>query len=252
MPDFDFWRDLGEIFRKLDPEGVLQARWTIVPLEDQALPLWEVFGTDDLGPSKRAQFVALATRAGLKLDGQASAPMDLWLNAIKAEAPQIEFIGPSGVSFQECGHIKSLCRVSADLCSVLEARALMAEHGTGLAAPTQSDALVSERDEESTDDSLTCYGVGGESSSQAAALSIGEKRREQIDTFLKNCNAVSSRRISRSHIWRMTGHSTARQFEYWQSANKKASPADNRNFLRVLQMAPQDFLAALKRKGLLQ
>jgi hypothetical protein len=132
MLDSDFWRDLAERFRKLDPDGILQAGWTL-PCGHLSSELWEIFGTGDLGPSIRAQFEPLATRAGLKLGAQSRYPVDVWLSALKAYGPQMDLVGPSGLVLAESGVIKSLCKISADVCNKLETRVLRIEHTADVA-----------------------------------------------------------------------------------------------------------------------
>jgi hypothetical protein len=84
-------------------------------------------------------------------------------------------------------------------------------------------------------------------------------RRQLVDTFLASCNAVSKTRIGRVHIWRLVGHRTARQFEYWQAENDRpsgetrgATEQEDQNFRRVLAMKPDAFLSALVQKSILQ
>jgi hypothetical protein len=85
-----------------------------------------------------------------------------------------------------------------------------------------------------------------------APLTVTEQRKKQVDEFLERCNQISGTRIFRRHIWRHIGHKTSRQFEYWQKCDPKASSTDDRNFDRVLDTNPADFIASLKRKQLLK
>jgi hypothetical protein len=75
-------------------------------------------------------------------------------------------------------------------------------------------------------------------------------RRTQVDTFLQNCNTLSRVRIRRRHLWLSAGHSSGRQFEYWQRSDRRATGADEHNFGRILRMRPGDFLALLQQKHL--
>jgi hypothetical protein len=79
-----------------------------------------------------------------------------------------------------------------------------------------------------------------------------DHRRRLVDDFLRRCNEQSKTRIRRRHIWLLVGHTQARQFEYWQAASPKATTEDETNFARILQMAPERFLSALSRKGLIE
>lgn len=76
-------------------------------------------------------------------------------------------------------------------------------------------------------------------------------RNGEIDVFLQACNALSMVRIRKRHIWLSVGHSKARQFEYWQAGDEKATRVDNANFRRILGMKPEDFVALLQRKKLI-
>ena len=48
-----------------------------------------------------------------------------------------------------------------------------------------------------------------------------------------------------------SGHSSARQFQYWQEQSDKATAADDRTFRRILGMPPAEFIALLKTKRIL-
>ncbi len=80
-----------------------------------------------------------------------------------------------------------------------------------------------------------------------------EDRRSHVDAFLEECNRAGELpvKIIRKHLWLAVGHKTRRQFQYWQSANEKATQTDDRNFERVLSMSPQAFVSTLKKKNLL-
>lgn len=89
-----------------------------------------------------------------------------------------------------------------------------------------------------------------------AAMVADGSRRELVDAFLAKCNQVSSVRIIRADIWRSVGHGHARQFEYWQAGEDRlagttrgATKQDNQNFLRILAMKPEEFLARLQKPG---
>jgi hypothetical protein len=77
-------------------------------------------------------------------------------------------------------------------------------------------------------------------------------RKQRVDAFLAQCNARSARApINRKHIWRCVGHKNARQFEYWQRNDPKATAADDKNFSRILQTEPAAFILQLKDRRLL-
>jgi hypothetical protein len=79
-----------------------------------------------------------------------------------------------------------------------------------------------------------------------------------VDSFLVDCNRNSSTRVRKTHIWKHVGHSSPRQFEYWQAdedripgTTRGATAQDDLNFRRVLSMAPKDFVAVLQQRGIL-
>ncbi len=76
-------------------------------------------------------------------------------------------------------------------------------------------------------------------------------RKKRVEHFLERCNGLSATRILKGHLWRAIGHSQAREFMYWQACDDKVAKAAAVNFERILAMEPRDFIALLKRKGLL-
>ncbi len=228
MLDSDFWRDHAEKFRMLDPNATLRAEWSF-PAGNQFRESWNVVAKgDSAGLSLRAQFEPLAIRAGIKLRKDADAGLlEIWLTRVKEHGPQMDLVGPSGAAFQEFGCIKNLCQTSADVCNALESRALEIEH-----AP-QTDSKPS-----------PC--------SDPPVADEKDQRRSQVDEFLQECNEMSQEPIRRRHLWLSIGHSGARQFEYWQRNDPKATEADNQNFGRILGMKPEDFVNILRQKQLLK
>jgi hypothetical protein len=77
-------------------------------------------------------------------------------------------------------------------------------------------------------------------------------RRKMVDDFLIQCNEESSAgsKVTRKHIWLVVGHKYARQFQYWQKGSSNATEEDDRNFRRILGMAPAEFVILLNQKGL--
>jgi hypothetical protein len=73
-------------------------------------------------------------------------------------------------------------------------------------------------------------------------------RRSEVDAFLEKCNRISRTRIRRRHLWLSLGHTTPRQFEYWQACNEEKATAD---FGPTLRKEPQHFLDLLKEKRLI-
>jgi hypothetical protein len=72
-------------------------------------------------------------------------------------------------------------------------------------------------------------------------------RRVRVDEFLERCNVAyhGPEKIRRKHIWTLAHHSAARQFQYWQKHDKRATSADDEAFERILNMRPQDFIDAV-------
>ena len=83
-------------------------------------------------------------------------------------------------------------------------------------------------------------------------------RRAAVDAFLSRCQQDLPSKITRQHISRAAGHTTPRQFQFWQAGKDRlpgttrgATTTDERNFRRLLNMNPVEFLALLKRKGII-
>jgi hypothetical protein len=79
----------------------------------------------------------------------------------------------------------------------------------------------------------------------------GNGMRAAVDAFILKCKQEVSLKVNRKHIWRAVGHTTARQFQFWQASDAKATAQDNQNFGRILAMNPTDFQALLKKKGII-
>jgi hypothetical protein len=81
----------------------------------------------------------------------------------------------------------------------------------------------------------------------------GERRRELVTDFLLRCNRESAAgvKVIRKHIWLAAGHAHARQFQYWQAGSEKTTDEDDRTFHRILCTPPSEFIALLKKKGIL-
>ena len=78
-------------------------------------------------------------------------------------------------------------------------------------------------------------------------------RRERVDRFLRECNreAREGEKVLRTHLWRFAGHTSSRQFEYWQKPHEKATRKSSEKFERVLAMPPAKFLTLLRGRDLL-
>ena len=87
----------------------------------------------------------------------------------------------------------------------------------------------------------------------AVATTDQGSERLMVDDFLLQCNRESDAglKVIRKHIWLAAGHTNPRQFQYWQERSDKATAEDDRNFHRLLRMAPAEFIALLKKRHLL-
>jgi hypothetical protein len=77
---------------------------------------------------------------------------------------------------------------------------------------------------------------------------IQQKRRARVEEFLNKCREELGIRFTRRDIARAVGHSTTRQFSYWQAGRDRqrdeqsgATASDNRLFDRVLNLSPKQF-----------
>ena len=87
---------------------------------------------------------------------------------------------------------------------------------------------------------------------QAQPPAIGWKAI--VDGFLYRCNLEPglTEEIIREHIWRSIGHKKPRQFQYWQANDARATKADKRNFPRIVQLEPAEFVKLLRKKDLIR
>ena len=92
----------------------------------------------------------------------------------------------------------------------------------------------------------------------AQPVSKASQRRALVDNSLRQCQSETSIKLNRKHIWRAAGHTTPRQFEYWQAGEDRvpgstrgATDQDDLNFRRVLGTSPREFVAQLEKLGLI-
>jgi hypothetical protein len=76
-------------------------------------------------------------------------------------------------------------------------------------------------------------------------------RRATVDAFILKCNQETSMKVTRKHIWRAAGHKAARQLQFWQVSDPKATTQDDQNFRRILAMSPDAFVDLLHKKGII-
>ena len=78
--------------------------------------------------------------------------------------------------------------------------------------------------------------------------------RTRVDRFLKRCNQEARRGedVTRTHIWRAAGYTSARQFQYWQSEDKRSTTGRSARLIEnILVMAPANFLTLLRQNKLI-
>jgi DNA-binding XRE family transcriptional regulator len=132
MADSDFWKNLAEQFRALDPSGMLRADWDYI-VNSGNVDQWQIKGADR---SIRVRFEALARRAGSAIaEALQKDPLFIWLADVKATGPHFEFgpyviekhvDGTDGPQHQ-LGTLNNLCIASAERCSEYESYALESE-----------------------------------------------------------------------------------------------------------------------------
>jgi hypothetical protein len=219
MVDSDFWRDLAEKFVELGADGDFRLYVTAEKgTELNRMSSWQLISSRDIGLSYLTRYDTLARRGAMKLPDEGSDLLDKWLNAIEKRIPH-------AVTERATGrYIVHLYSQSANLCRMFESVALEAEHHGMVRIPPATVPVEAER---------SCT------------------RSAQVSAFLVACNRSCQTRLRRRHIWLLVGHARGRQFEYWQACSEKATAGDNRNFVRVLGLSPEDFIDQLKRKHLI-
>ncbi len=147
MLDSDFWRDLAEKFRALDPRQLLRASWRYVVKvgeEPPALAEWRFAGADKT--SIQFEFESLARRGGPKVYPQMDS-LTGWLEALRHYQLNAELEGsgldaaPDGtiIGHRYHGSIVRICQASVDLCKLLEGLALETERMADLQERQKTD-----------------------------------------------------------------------------------------------------------------
>lgn len=72
-----------------------------------------------------------------------------------------------------------------------------------------------------------------------------------VDAFIKKYRQATGLKTFKTHIWKAAGHSWARQFQYWQTRDPKATEADDQNFTRILEMRPAEFKDLLEKMDII-
>jgi hypothetical protein len=138
MPESDFWRDLAEQFRTVDPQELLRADWTCkvkVGMEETpVLAQWRMVGTDYRTRSVQFAFEALARRGGPKIFPLMES-LTGWLEALRQQRLNAENenvaveTNPDGTvaSHIYIGSVMRLRQASVGLCKFHESLALETE-----------------------------------------------------------------------------------------------------------------------------
>jgi len=151
MLDSDFWREMADKFRVLDPTGCLRLEWSYFrSLNSFQVELIE---TGDFCRSVRAQFEAYGTRAGAKcrLYGSRTALL-VWLQLLATRAPNdrpkplVSWQDKDDPSVQHQswgGCVMHACIAAANLCNALEVESFERERSESRNPQSLDAPLVS-------------------------------------------------------------------------------------------------------------
>jgi len=80
------------------------------------------------------------------------------------------------------------------------------------------------------------------------------RRWGMVTDFLRRANEVPGVGIGleRNHFWRAAGYRQPRDFQYWQSADSKATKSAAERFARLLCQPPEEFIRILRKKSLIR
>jgi hypothetical protein len=231
----DEWIALANEFSKIDPYGFLAMAWGYdSPRNRYSFSFkWlepRVYLFDGERPSfsrTEAKFKAYSAKAAEALDG-IGWQIELWFGRIRDLREN---------ELADKGLVAGVCAVAEELCHKIASDPESYTTRTGildrvLSSPPHAveEPVLDEASDESTE---PCC------------------RKAEVDAFIAKCREISGQRILKSHIWRSVGHTKARQFEYWQSCDKKTTASDSTNFKRILRQDPMSFVESLKGRGLL-
>jgi|ERR1039458_7496824 hypothetical protein len=149
MLDSDFWRNLAEQFRALDPGGLVRADWHYnIKVATQApdIAKWRLVGPRTFTRSIELDFEALARRAGPRVHRKMESFVS-WMEALRESrlnTEDREGVGiesnPEGVVIARgyFGTVSHVCQASADLCRHYESLALETERMAELQRESQT------------------------------------------------------------------------------------------------------------------
>ena len=74
------------------------------------------------------------------------------------------------------------------------------------------------------------------------------KAETRIGDFISRVSQSTGRRIIKKDVWMVAGYTNATEFERFQRDDPRATASAKKNFERVLQMGPEDFVRMLDMK----
>jgi hypothetical protein len=78
-----------------------------------------------------------------------------------------------------------------------------------------------------------------------------EDRFAIVEEFLSRVQREAYPKANKTHVWKLAGHTTGRQFYYWQAGDPKATVQDDQNFRRILALSPAKFKGDLIAKRII-
>jgi hypothetical protein len=248
----DFWKEHGAKFSELAEEerdlqprgenGRLLVKFAFVD-NDRDIH-WILTGAG--GENFRARFEALAARAGAMLDGGDS-PFESWLCFLligldKSKSPLLLYEGDGG------GRIENVCEASSTICARLETLTLCGKPRSisGTLSPQllkhmEPNQFNDPRLSGSVADEITKNDRSGASPSCRKAATVESGPRAKIDAFILRLKDLGHR-VNRKDIWLVAGYRDRTEFERFQRGDKRTTISATRNFGRVLEMQPEDFI----------
>lgn len=204
--------------------------------------------------------MALAKEAALLVSGGANE--DVWLEEIRRRKINLKEAGRGMFHFPtppwkpieaqawatirveyRGWRIERLFESSAALARLFAAEEI--EETGAMGAQAQSTLLI-ERAPNAANGGL------GSGNSDRESPMLPQNNRQRVDAFLESVKKTTKlARPTRTMIWRLAGHSTARQFERWQADNDEATASDHKNFNRILNLSPAEFEKQARDKSII-
>ena len=255
MLDSDFWRELAEKFRAVDPTRLLRAHWDYTVKVGEQTPSvvnWTLAGVPEKS-SIEFEFEALARRCGPKIYPLMDS-LTGWLEGLREYRLNagIEGTGimssPDGTPIAHTygGIIDSIFEASASLCKIQESLASEKERMLEVEREAQLNAQ-----ERRVDGSVLDENQGSPQPLSEPENPARNNHRPAVEAFITKCNKHGLPPVLRRHIWLSAGYKKARQFEYWQASSTRATARSDRNFTRILQMEPEAFRNLLRLKKII-